>query len=224
MVGAQCVSGVLVGLASNVRAFCPKTQLSDNTNVKKVASLFPVGTSVKCRVLSNTLTDGKRQLIVTHKKSLIDSALPALASYADAQVGAAYHGYLMSVKSNGCVVKFFNNIQAFIPRVHLSALEDIAKPEEHFHVGQTVKAFILSVDVSAGRMMASLKPGAVNAHGGANDFSALTVGSLVDVVVSERIEQGLLIPPFACQSSSLQAWWCTYPAARRRRFCWQRRI
>ena len=207
--------GVLVGLSSSVRAFCPKTQLSDNINLKKIANLFQVGASVKCRVLSNTVADGKRSLIVTHKKSLVDSALPALATYADAQVGAAYHGYLVSVKSNGCVVKFFNNVQAFIPRVHLSALEDIAKPEDHFHIGQTVKAFIVSVDVSAGRMMASLKPGAVNTHGGPGDVAALTVGSLIDVIVSERIEQGSKMSKRVVSHRLLQAWWCIWTAARK---------
>jgi rRNA biogenesis protein RRP5 len=112
-------AGVLVGLSQTIRAFCPKSQVSDNAKVKKVGSMFRVGASVKCRVLVNTFVDGKRQLIVTHKKSLIDSVLPPLTSYQDAVVGAAHHCFITSVKPNGCVVKFFNNVSAFIPRVHL---------------------------------------------------------------------------------------------------------
>ena len=166
--------------------------MSDNAKLKNVAHMFAVGASVKCRVICNETIDGKRQLLVTHKKSLMESALPPLLSYEDAQVGSAHHGILVSVKQSGCLVKFFNDVKAFVPRAHLSALEDITNPEEFFHMGQTVKAFIISVDAQAKRMLASLKPGAVNemGSGASAQLASLTVGTLITVTVAEHNEQG----------------------------------
>jgi rRNA biogenesis protein RRP5 len=129
---------------------------------------------------------------VTHKKSLVDSALPILSSYEDAVAGAAHHGFLTSVRSNGCVVKFFNNVQAFIPRVHLSAVDDITDPEKYFHLGQTVKAFVLNVDVAQSRLLATLKPGVTSEKQSSAQFATLSAGSLVDVVVDEHTDHGMI--------------------------------
>ncbi len=183
-------SGVVVGLSNSIKAFCPKLQLSDNLKLKKVGAMFTVGSAVKCRVLVNSVVSGKRQLIVTHKKSLIDSVLPILASYDDAVVGEPHHGFLTSVRANGCVVKFFNNVQAFVPRSHLSAVDDVQNPERLFSLGQTVKAFVLNVDVAQNRMLATLKPGVVSASQASAQLAAAQIGSLVEVVVLEHTEQG----------------------------------
>lgn len=76
-----------------------------------------------------------KKLYLTRKKGLIESSLPLFFSYDDARPGRVSHGYIVSVKNFGCVVRFYNNVKGLVPVNELSS-EVIINPEEVFYVGQ----------------------------------------------------------------------------------------
>lgn len=73
--------------------------------------------------------------MMTLKKTLIESKLPAITCYDDAKPGLQTHGFILRVKDYGCIVKFYNDVQGLVPRHELSA-EYVPDPESVFYTGQ----------------------------------------------------------------------------------------
>lgn len=61
----------------------------------------------------------RRRLLLTHKKTLIESSLPLLTDYSDARPGVSSHGFIAAIKDFGCIVVFYNNVKGLVPRVEL---------------------------------------------------------------------------------------------------------
>lgn len=76
-----------------------------------------------------------KKLLLTLKKTLVESKLPAITCYADAKPEQQTHGFILRVKDYGCIVKFYNDVQGLVPRHELSA-EYIQDPERLFYPGQ----------------------------------------------------------------------------------------
>ena len=52
----------------------------------------------------------RKRLLLTHKKTLVESLLPLLVDNGNAKPGGTHHGVVIAVKDFGCLVQFFNNI------------------------------------------------------------------------------------------------------------------
>ena len=67
------------------------------------------------KVLSVNVVNSK--LILTHKKSLVNSKMPSVTSYSDLRTGTVVEGCVVSIKSTGLVVTFYNNVKVggFVP-------------------------------------------------------------------------------------------------------------
>lgn len=76
-----------------------------------------------------------KKLYLTRKKALVESSLPLFLSFADARPGCVSHGFIVSVKTFGCIVRFYNNVKGLVPLQELSS-EPIVNPAEVFYVGQ----------------------------------------------------------------------------------------
>lgn len=76
-----------------------------------------------------------KKLIMTLKKTLVTSKLPAITCYEDAKPGLQTHGVIIRVKDYGCLVKFYNDVQGLVPKHELSA-QHIPDPERVFYTGQ----------------------------------------------------------------------------------------
>ena len=61
----------------------------------------------------------KKRLLLTHKKTLVESSLPLLADYEDAKPGGTHHGVVVAVKEFGCLVQFFNNVRGIVRKPEL---------------------------------------------------------------------------------------------------------
>jgi len=61
------------------------------------------------KVLSVNVVNSK--LLLTHKKSLVSSKMPCVASYSDLQTGAVIEGCVVSIKQTGLVIAFYNNVK-----------------------------------------------------------------------------------------------------------------
>lgn len=61
------------------------------------------------------MDEARKRLSLTHKKTLIDSELPILADWSDAQIGLITHAVVFKVLDKYALVEFYNNLQALIP-------------------------------------------------------------------------------------------------------------
>lgn len=149
--------GVLARITDTITGLCPSVQMSDVT-LSNPEKTFKIGSSVTFKVLSKNLTE--KRLILTHKKSLINTKLKQLMDYSDAVPGDVTQGVITAVnaKTFGCIVQFFNQIRAIVPPSELSHM--FLTPVEitaNFKVGMPVKCRIISVDADQEKMKASFK-------------------------------------------------------------------
>ncbi|XP_041970013.1 rRNA biogenesis protein rrp5 [Aricia agestis] len=126
----------------------PKKATTSNKSKKK----FKVGQSVSARVLQ--VDEARHTALLTLKPSLLDPALTPLTSYHDAEVGKQYTGVIVHIRDY-LIVKFFNEVAAYVPRVFVSAAP-VDSLTDAFHVGQIVKCTILTVKPEEKKMSASL--------------------------------------------------------------------
>ncbi|XP_014588443.3 protein RRP5 homolog isoform X1 [Equus caballus] len=183
--------GMLVKVGEQIRGLVPPMHLADIL-MKNPEKKYRTGDEVKCRVL---LCDPEaRKLMMTLKKTLVESKLPAITCYADAKPGLQTHGFILRVKDYGCIVKFYNDVQGLVPKHELSA-EYVPDPERVFYAGQVVKVVVLNCEPSKERMLLSFKllSDSKKECAGHNQKKrrAVNVGQLMDVKVLEKTKDGL---------------------------------
>ncbi|XP_025322864.3 protein RRP5 homolog isoform X1 [Canis lupus dingo] len=183
--------GMLVKVGEQIRGLIPPMHLADIL-IKNPEKKYHIGDEVKCRVL---LCDPEaKKLMMTLKKTLIESKLPAITCYADAKPGLQTHGFILRVKDYGCIVKFYNDVQGLVPKHELSA-EYVPDPERVFYTGQVVKVVVLNCEPSKERMLLSFKllgdPKKEHTGHSQKKRRAISVGQLVDVKVLEKTKDGL---------------------------------
>ncbi|KAJ3090994.1 hypothetical protein HK102_001993 [Quaeritorhiza haematococci] len=179
--------GMIIAITDSIKGLCPTLHMSEVklTDPKK---LFKVGAAIKCQVLS--VDPKRRRLILTHKKSLMNSNLPAIASYGDVQPGTIAHGVIAAVKDFGCILNFYNDVKAL---AHVSELSEefMQNPREFFKEGQVVKCRVLSSDADNEKMSVSFKlSGGV---GKKEDFNTINVGQIVNGKVVTLTADGAIV-------------------------------
>uniref|UniRef100_K9IPH6 Protein RRP5 homolog n=1 Tax=Desmodus rotundus TaxID=9430 RepID=K9IPH6_DESRO len=183
--------GMLVKVGEQIRGLVPPMHLADIL-MKNPEKKYHVGDEVTCRVL---LCDPEaKKLMMTLKKTLVESKLPAITCYAKAKPGLQTHGFILRVKDYGCIVKFYNDVQGLVPKHELSA-EYVPDPERVFYTGQVVKVAVLNCEPSKERMLLSFKllsdPKKEHAGRSQKKGKTINVGQLVDVKVLEKTKDGL---------------------------------
>jgi len=151
---------------------------------------FKEGSKIKCNVLNVDLA--RRRILLTAKKTLLKSTLPPLTSYSPEAVGNAYHGTIVSLTPHGAIVEFYANVRGYLPVSEMSEAF-ISDATQHFRVGQTLKAWILDIQVPEKRMRLSLKDQSYWEQGGKKAFEDLEEGSIVEATVSAKLDNKLLL-------------------------------
>lgn len=151
--------GCQVELASNLKAFCPASLLSDIT-LSKPERLFKVGALMKFMVLQVEIEN--QRIILTHKKSFMESKLTPLTSYVQAKksVGETFIGSVATCRSFGCIVSFYNGVRALVPIPEFPPLgnhEEEKAPETRYTSGQVVKVRIISANAKTLKIKGSFK-------------------------------------------------------------------
>lgn len=75
---------------------------------------FKVGSTVKARVIE--LEAARSRVVLTLKKSLVESDLPVLASFAEYSQGVVVAGTVVKLLDKGLVVELFGGQKAFVPQ------------------------------------------------------------------------------------------------------------
>ncbi|TPX57769.1 hypothetical protein PhCBS80983_g03584 [Powellomyces hirtus] len=180
--------GVIISLSGSINGFCPKIHYAD-VALTQPEKMFKEGALIKCQVLS---VDAKnKRVILTHKKSLLNSTLPKIISYSDVKAGALAHGVVTGVKTFGCLVTFYNEVRALVPMAELSD-SFVKNAEDVVTVGQTVKCRILDVNAEEEKMRASFKLIGKSAQSPA-DLEAVSVGQVVSGSVVGILSDGILV-------------------------------
>uniref|UniRef100_A0A8C3DLD0 Protein RRP5 homolog n=1 Tax=Corvus moneduloides TaxID=1196302 RepID=A0A8C3DLD0_CORMO len=145
--------GMQVKVADGIRGLVPSLHLSD-VILKQPEKKYNIGDEVKCRVLE--CNPGGKKLILTLKKSLVQSKLPVLSSYEDAKPGLITHGFVVCAREFGCIVKFYNDVKGLVPKNELGS-DPISCPDKVFYEGQVLKVMVLKCEPQQERLLLSFR-------------------------------------------------------------------
>ncbi|XP_012517090.1 PREDICTED: protein RRP5 homolog [Propithecus coquereli] len=131
--------GMLVKVGQQIRGLVPAMHLADIL-IKNPEKKYHVGDEVKCRVL---LCDPEaKKLMMTLKKTLVESTLPAITCYADAKPGLQTHGFIIRAKDYG----FSDSLLCRKPAL-VSTVESGQDPKNfsEIHPGMLLVGFVKSI-------------------------------------------------------------------------------
>lgn len=57
----------------------------------------------------------RKRIVLTAKKTLVESTLPIVSQLSDAQVGLVTHAVVFKISDKSLQVEFYNNLKAFVP-------------------------------------------------------------------------------------------------------------
>ena len=57
----------------------------------------------------------RKRIMLTAKKTLVESTLPTLSKVEDAEAGMVVHGVVWKTLEKSLVVEFYNNVRAVVP-------------------------------------------------------------------------------------------------------------
>ena len=145
-------AGIQVQLSDRVRAFCPIEHLTE-TQTPEALKTYRVGQKFKFRVL---IADAAaRKVVVTRKRPLLESELKPLTSLANVQVGEFYDGFVVAIRPFGCIVRFFNDIKAILPRSEMNE-KKVENAGDFVFEGQVVTCRVIRVDSAGNNLAVSL--------------------------------------------------------------------
>jgi len=132
--------GLVVRLGDRVKAVCPLIHTSDGpVSVTTLSKRFKIGQKIAVRVWE---LKGS-QVLVTHKKSLVDNEEEPILSADEMRRGSVCSGVISHVDaSKGAIVHFYNRVRAFMP-IQLLMKQGVNDPIESLRVGQTMKVIIV---------------------------------------------------------------------------------
>lgn len=175
--------GAIVQIPGGLKALCPLRHMSE-LEIAKPTKKFKVGAELVFRVLGVK----SKRITVTHKKTLVKSKLGIISSYADATDGLITHGWIAKIEMHGCIVRFYNGVQGFVPRSELG-LEPGSDPSLVYTVGQVVKCRVISSIPASRRINLSfiIKPTR------ASEEDMVKLGSLVSGVVDRVTSDAVVV-------------------------------
>lgn len=148
--------------------------------LKHPSKRFKAGGSIKCRVLA---VDPERMRVeLTAKKTLIESTLPILTSIEEAKVGIITDAVVYRVLDKGLIVRFYNDLKAFVPSREASDYS--SKLKDMFIAGRVVKVRILTVDLNPPRVVASIRQASLPKAVKVADTSDITSSPVAESVVA----------------------------------------
>lgn len=167
--------GILLELSEGVRGVVSSQHVPPFVSLKKTgkkgdsSGKYQVGKKVEARVLRVDLASKKTYL--TMKKTLLASEIPVLASYEDATMGRAAHGYITKIAEYGVVVSFYNGVYGLVPAALLHQA-GVVNLEEAYVLGQVVKAVVTRCDVAKQRLVLTFNAAASAVKATASSASA----------------------------------------------------
>ncbi|GJE87565.1 U3 snoRNP-associated protein Rrp5 [Phanerochaete sordida] len=174
-------SALFVSISGNVDGVIWPNHYAD-IHLKHPQKRFKPGGSIKCRIL--VVDAARKRIVLTAKKTLIDSSLPIVASLDDAKEGVVTHAVVFKASEKSLQVEFYNNLKAIVP-IREASETTIASLPESFPVGKVVQVRIISTDAETGRIVASIRQASANFKDAIAAIQDVEIGHTVEGVVSE---------------------------------------
>lgn len=125
----------------------------------------------------------RKRILLTAKKTLVESELPIISSFETAKVDTVTCGVISKVMDKALIVEFYNNVRGIIPAAEASETP-VASLSESFSVGKPIKVRITSVDPSSSRIVASIRKLSSNVET-TGSIDGIEVGQAVSGTVSD---------------------------------------
>lgn len=181
--------GIIIKIFESIEAFVPGNQMSDIKLVYPERK-FKIGSKVRGRVYKKF---GKK-LMVTLKKSLVnveDSDI--LTTFEDAKLGLKTPATVEKFVHGGCIVSFFGNLSAFLPKNEISETF-VNDAKDYVKIGQTVNVKILRIDEEQKRILVTLRQSTELSSAQKSVISELTPGkSIVEVSIVEKTNESIIV-------------------------------
>nr|DBA15081.1 TPA: hypothetical protein GDO54_004338 [Pyxicephalus adspersus] len=184
--------GIIVSITKRMSGLVPNLHMADVT-LRHPEKRYPPGKKIKCRVLN--VNPSAKKLILTRKKTMIDSDLPIIASFHDAKPGMITHGFIWAVKDFGCIVKFYNDVHGLAPARELST-QYIPSIQDAFYKGQVIKVRVLECNPEKETLLLSFRiveeTNDEQENGGRRkQLNLPELGKIVDVKVASKTDTEL---------------------------------
>ncbi|CAE6440693.1 unnamed protein product [Rhizoctonia solani] len=181
-------SGLVVALSDKVTGLVTPQHYAD-IKLKHPERKFKEGTAIKCKVLS--VNPERSRVLLTLKKSLLDSTLPILAVFNDAKVGIVTPGVVQRIEERFVILEYYGGVKALVPLNELTDTQ-VSSTSGLFTIGQVVKSRIISIDKDQHRLTASIRQAAPSFQGPV-DVSKVQVGSTVSGTVSAVHDENVVL-------------------------------
>ena len=105
----------------------------------------------------------RQRLILTLKKSLLNTKLPIVASYDALKSNIITIGVIISIQEYGLLVKLFGDLCGLVPKSEIGQLQALAgtsvkaQLQQMFYVGQTVSCKVMNFNEEEKKITLSLK-------------------------------------------------------------------
>ncbi|XP_064095181.1 protein RRP5 homolog [Macrobrachium nipponense] len=142
----------IVSVGKNVDGEIPFLHLTDMA-VEHPEKKYAVGSLITARVLE--VVPERKRLILTCKKLLVNSKETLLTEYNKNFEGTLAKGFIVQIKSQGLLVKFFGDVKGFVPKSKASTEPEVDLFKK-FCIGNVVKCKVLLVKPDEKRMTLSL--------------------------------------------------------------------
>lgn len=187
--------GLFVNVQGNVDGVVWPLHYAD-IRLKHPEKRFKVGASVKARVFA--IEPARNRVVLTLKKSLVESDLPTPSGFADVKAGEITPAVVSKILDKGCIVDLFGGLRAFVPQSEAST-NYVANLNDVFFVGKAVNVRITDVDENTQKLVASVRqalPTAVAAE-------KLEVGSDVSGIVAQIHAEQVVVTLIPSQLTAL---------------------
>lgn len=126
----------------------------------------------------------RKRIVLTAKKTLIESKHPIVTKLEHAQVGTITHAVVFKASDKSLQVEFYNNLKAIVPAKEASETA-IGSLTEAFPPGKVVQVRIISSDPETGRIVASIRQASPTYKSAIMDISNVEIGNSVEGVIAE---------------------------------------
>jgi rRNA biogenesis protein RRP5 len=207
-------SALIVTIADGLQAVVYPDHYADIA-LRHPEKRFKVGSSINCRVSLGfsinlvslmgqqvlAIDAQNHKIVLTAKKTLVESSLPLVTSFGDARVGITTHGCVRKVLDNGLVIGFYNGTKAFLPNKELkyafnnhfhtvTKVSHSQADKTSFSIGKPLSVTIIGADAEKFRIVVSLD----GDQGDAKALEEIRIGELVKGTVREiHQEQAVLM-------------------------------
>ncbi|EKE42318.1 S1 RNA binding domain containing protein, partial [Entamoeba nuttalli P19] len=131
--------GIIVKIGEKIYGFCDKINSGD-IPIEDLQSVFKKEQKSKFRVL--TVNNRNNSIYLTHKRTLMKATTPIITTIEETELNTITFGTVTFIDNKrGVYLKFFNNIEGFIPTIEL-----FNQKIGMISIGQLLKVRIISFD------------------------------------------------------------------------------